>query len=176
MVYVQWQASVSVYMQSLGFPLRTYSLLWTLNGALVFALQPVVSWGTRRIPRLHVHMLVGTVFIALAYALLAVFRQYWAFAAGMVLLTCGEVWVWPAVPAAIARLTPPERQGLLQGLTGGGATLGRMIGPVLGGILYDRGDIHALWLICALFMLCPFVLFLWYGYWGGEWNRVRAEG
>jgi MFS family permease len=162
-VYVQWQSTVSVYMQSLGYPLGSYSILWTLNGLLIFALQPAVAVVARRIPALSVQMMCGSVLFACAYALLLVSHRYAAFVLAMVLLTCGEVLAWPAVPAAIAKLTPAERQGLLQGLTGGGATLGRMIGPVIGGMLYDHGPMPKLLACCVAVCAVPFALFFTYG-------------
>ncbi|MBX6351880.1 MAG: MFS transporter [Thermoflavifilum sp.] len=165
MVYVQWQANVSVFMQSLGYPLRAYSWLWTLNGLLIFALQPLVALGARRLPRLSVHMTLGAVLIGAAYIVVSLSHRYIAFISGMVLLTIGEVWAWPAVPAAMARVSPSERRGLVQGLTGAGATFGRMVGPVLGGWLYDRGDVHLLWTACSVFMIVPILLFLMYSRW-----------
>lgn len=163
LVYVQWQSTVSVFMQQLGFPLPMYSLLWTLNGILIFALQPLISWVTHRMTRLDTQMLLGVCLFALSFFLLSFSVRYGSFVTAMVVTTLGEMFVWPAVPAAIAQMAPAGRIGTLQGLGNAAAICGRMIGPVIGGYLYDHATIHfALSLFCALLFL-PLVCFFVYG-------------
>lgn len=161
-VYVQWQSTVSVYMQSLGFPLTEYSVLWTLNGLLIFLAQPIVQQVVQRYPSLTLHMVGGVALFGLAFALLLFTHRYEFFVLAMVITTAGELFAWPAVPAAIAKVSPEERIGTLQGLVGSSATLGRMIGPVLGGYLYDRATMHAVFLGAALGTLLPLALYLLY--------------
>ncbi len=163
LVYVQWQSTISVYMQRLGFPLPWYSLLWTLNGILIFALQPLVGWVTRRLRQLGVQMLIGVALFAVAFFMLSLSVRYGAFVAAMVVTTVGEMFIWPAVPAAIAQMAPAGRMGSLQGLGNAAAICGRMLGPVIGGWLYDHTTIHlALMLFCLLLAL-PFICFIIYG-------------
>ncbi len=158
-VYVQWQAVISVYMQSLGFSLPSYSVLWTLNGILIFVSQPFVAIVVKRLPSLTIQMVGGIILFAVSFAVLLYFRQYTAFVIAMILTTLGEIFVWPAIPAAVARVSPPNKTGMLQGLVSSAATFGRMVGPLAGGFLYDLGSIHLvlLWGVTAL--LVPLVLF-----------------
>jgi predicted MFS family arabinose efflux permease len=157
-IYVQWQTAISVYMQDLGYPLAAYSALWTLNGVLIFVLQPAVTAVVRRVPNLAWHMAMGMVLYAAAYALVALWHTYPAFVAAMTVMTLGEVLAWPSVPAAIGQLAPPHRLGFLQGLVGSTATLGRMVGPIAGGWLFDHAGVQALlWsaaAACVLPALC----------------------
>jgi predicted MFS family arabinose efflux permease len=162
-IYVQWQNTISVYMQTLGYPLFWYSILWTLNGGLIFVAQPVISLVIRRVPALGVHMVIGTVLYALAYAMLMVGHAYPTFVAGMVVMTLGELFVWPSVPAAVTQLAPPHRLGLLQGMVGSCATLGRMIGPVVGGYLYDHVAINTFLLILSAANVVPALCFVVFG-------------
>ncbi|SFU52949.1 MFS transporter [Alicyclobacillus macrosporangiidus] len=157
-IYVQWQTAISVYMQDLGYPLAAYSALWTLNGVLIFVLQPAVAAVVRRVPYLAWHMAMGMVLYAAAYALVALWHTYPAFVAAMTVMTLGEVLAWPSVPAAIGQLAPLHRLGYLQGLVGSTATLGRMVGPIAGGWLFDHAGVQALlWsasAACVLPALC----------------------
>ena len=41
--YVQWQGAIATHMQELNISLRHYSLLWTINGAMIVCAQPLVS-------------------------------------------------------------------------------------------------------------------------------------
>lgn len=136
-VYTQWQTGNSVRTQALGFDISAFSVLWTLNGALIFAGQPLVSAVVRRLRQPLAQMLLGVVLYALAFGVLLTSDRYAVFVASMVLLTLGEMLLWPVIPATVARLSPPALRGRLQGLILSGATAGRMLGPLLGGMLYD---------------------------------------
>ncbi|MCL6516303.1 MFS transporter [Alicyclobacillus sp.] len=159
-IYVQWQSAISVYMQQLGYPLSAYSVLWTLNGLLIFGLQPAVSVIVRRLPRLEGLMALGVALYAVAFVAIAVRPVYPVFVAAMAVMTFGEVLAWPSVPAAIGQLAPPERLGFLQGLVGSTATLGRMIGPIAGGWLFDHAGAPPLLWAAAALCAVPVALFL----------------
>lgn len=161
-VYVQWQSTISVYMQSLGFKLSEYSVLWTLNGLLIFLAQPAVQWVVRRYPSLTLHMVGGVALFGAAFVLLIFTRRYEFFVLAMVITTAGELFAWPAVPAAVAKVSPEERMGTLQGLVGSSATLGRMLGPVVGGYLYDHASMHAVLLAAAVGTVLPLTLYVMY--------------
>ncbi len=136
--YVQWQTTVAVHMQVLGFSISSYSMLWTLNGLIILAGQPLASFVTRRLPSMKPQILLGNVLFILSFALLVSARSYAAFLGGMALTTLGEMFVWPGVPAAADRLAPDGRRGLYQGIVSGAASTGRAAGPLFGGLLYDR--------------------------------------
>ena len=139
MAYSQWQAVISVYMQTLGYSLASYSLLWTINGVLIVVGQPLVSWVTRRWVRgSTAQMVTGAALFALAFGLVWRYPRYPGFVLGMVVLTLGEMLSFPAFPASAAQMALPGRMGLFQGLVGGAVSAGRMLGPLGGGALYDR--------------------------------------
>lgn len=161
-VYVQWQSTISVYMQSLGDSLSSYSILWTMNGLLIFFSQPLVSWVVQRYPKLSYHMLIGSCLYLLSFALLLCSHVYVSFLFAMVLLTLGEIFVWPAVPAAVSQVCPPERLGLLQGMVGSAATFGRMLGPLWGGLVYDRLSMHGVFVWSLGILLLPLLMFIFY--------------
>lgn len=153
MAYVQWQTTVAVHMQVLGFSLSSYSVLWTLNGALIVLGQPLVTWYTRRSPRIKSHLLLGNVLFIAAFLILVRSTAYSGFLLAMGLATLGEMFVWPGVPAAADQLAPDGRRGMYQGVMSGAASLGRMLGPLLGGLLYDHYPTEVLFLV----MTCLFV-------------------
>jgi MFS family permease len=145
--YVQWQVTVPVHMLALGYPLSRYSLLWTLNGLLILAGQPLVSFVTRRLPAVKAQVLLGNALFILSFLLLPTARAYVSFLAGMALSTFGEMFVWPGVPAAADRMAPPGRRGLYQGLISGAGSAGRAAGPLFGGLLYDSVPTGTLFLV-----------------------------
>lgn len=166
LVYVQWQSAISVYMQGLGIPLSAYSFLWTLNGLVIVAGQPLLSLLLRAVRSLVAQLLLGTALFAGCYMLLLTGQTYSIFVAGMVLLSLGEMIIFPGVPAAVAAVSPPDRRGFLQGFISSAATAGRMVGPLAGGIVYDRFGFAPLLLLMTSLLAVPAGCYLLYG-----WSR-----
>ncbi|MBE3590114.1 MAG: MFS transporter [Firmicutes bacterium] len=137
-VYVQWTATLPNYLKALGVSMPRYSVLWTLNGALILLGQPLVNAVAARLPDPVRQLRLGTALFAVVCVMLMTNTSYAGFVTAMVLTTVGEMFVWPGVPAAAARLAPEGHRGIYQGVVSSAGTAGRMIGPVLGGLLYDH--------------------------------------
>ena len=135
MAYTQWQTTTAAYMHGEGFSLPSYSVLWTLNGVLILAGQPATSWVARRWPAARHQLLVGSGLFCTAYGLLMLSHAYAGYVVAMVLGTLGEMLVWPAVPTAAARLAPAGQEGRYQGWVASATSAGRMVGPLVGGLL-----------------------------------------
>lgn len=170
-VYSQWQTGNSIRTQQLGFGLSAFSALWTLNGVLIFVGQPVLGLMVRLLRRATAQMVAGTVLYALAFGVLLTSDRYGVFVTSMVLLTFGEMLLWPIFPATVARLSPPERRGSLQGFILSGQTIGRMIGPLLGGMLYDAAGYAAQMKVMTSGLIVPLLAILVYAR-----TRRPAEG
>ncbi|MEH7086021.1 MFS transporter [Neobacillus drentensis] len=155
--YIQWQTSISNYMHQLGFPLSAYSALWTINGVLILLGQPLIQWLMARMKaRMKWQLLSGVLFFMATFGLLSQSHSYGGFVAGMVIMTIGEILIFPAVPAIADRLAPLDRRGMYQGLVSGAANVGRTIGPLLGGLLYDGFGPLVMLFVCIL--ICGFAL------------------
>lgn len=155
LVYCQWQSAGSVHMEALGYELSAYSVLWTLNGALIFFGQPLVALVVRTVRQPWSQMVLGTVLYAAAFGLLLTSTEYRVFVASMTVLTLGEMIHMPAVPAAIEQLSPPSMRGRLQGLALAGMTGGRMVGPLIGGMLYDAFGFYRLIAVMTAGLVVP---------------------
>jgi predicted MFS family arabinose efflux permease len=162
-VYVQWQGPLAVHMQALGIGLPAYSALWTINGAVIVVGQPLLALALRHVSSLTGQLLLGTLLYGGAMGLLVGSHAYPFFVAGMVVLTFGEMLIWPGVPAAIDQVAPPERRGLLQGAVGSVSAAGRMVGPLVGGLFYDHLGFGALVLGMLALLAVPLAAFWWYG-------------
>ncbi len=146
MAYSQWSSTVSIFMKTHGYGMFQYGFLWTVNGALIFLLQPLLSLLVRRAVRsLGRQLAAGAALYATAFALVAASRGLPWYIAAMAVMTLGEVLIAPALPAAVAQLAPPERLGFFQGFVGSMSAGGRMVGPTVGGFLYDRWGPRVLW-------------------------------
>ncbi|MFC0562042.1 MDR family MFS transporter [Halalkalibacter alkalisediminis] len=163
LAYTQWQANVSVHTQSLGISLQYYSLLWTVNGLMIVFAQPIIAWIIRKWVRtLKQQMIVGVFIFILSYTILLHASVFTMFFVAMIVLTIGEMFVWPAVPTIASQLAPKNKEGFYQGIINSVATGGRMIGPLLGGLMVDFYSIQVLiWLLLILFVLAITVLFVY---------------
>lgn len=72
----------------------------------------------------------------------------------MVILTIGEMLVWPAIPTIASQLSPKGKEGLFQGIVNSTATGGRMVGPLVGGIVVDLYGMSTLFIsLMVLFVI-----------------------
>lgn len=157
--YSQWTTTVATHLQALGFSIPQYSVLWTINGAVILLGQPLISALTRRIPDVSRQILVGTGAYVVVFLLLIHDRDYAGFVGLMVLLTLGEMLVWPGVPAAADRLASEGNRGAYQGLVSGATSAGRMTGPLVGGLIYDAASPADVFIVMTLVMAAAWAVF-----------------
>ncbi len=174
-VYVQWTTVLSTYMQSLGISLRQYSLLWTLNGALILFGQPLISWVIKHFARtLKAQMLLGTYVFAFSMLILSQTTAYAGFFIAMFVMTIGEMLVWPAVPTVAAEFTPAGQEGFIQGLVSGTGSAGRMLGPLLGAFIFQTFEAQGLLYIMAGLSLTSVAFFVLHSSFQNHKRRVVA--
>jgi MFS family permease len=135
--YVQWQTTIAAYTQEINISIEQYSILWTINGAIIVLGQPIMNQLIKGVKSIKTQIIIGTVIFILSFAVAASAEKFIWFIASMTILTIGEMLIWPAVPTIADQLAPPGREGFYQGIVNSTATGGRMIGPVLGGLLVD---------------------------------------
>lgn len=161
--YVQWQSTISTYTQEIGITLKQYSLLWTINGALIVLAQPLISPVVKRLEhRIKLQMVVGLLIMLISFIVVAFAEQFTMFVVSMVILTLGEMFVWPAVPTIANQLAPEGKIGFYQGIVNSTATIGRMIGPVIGGVIADLQGMSMMLLFITVFMAAAIVPALLY--------------
>ena len=156
--YSQWSATISSYTQGLGMSLSEYSLLWTINGLMIVAVQPIIKPLITRWENKIKHQLVlGLVLMSASFMVVYFAQDFKMFAAAMIILTFGEVFFTPVIPLIANRLAPQGQQGFYQGLVNSATTIGRMIGPVFGGFMVDMYGMQVLMVILSIFILIAII-------------------
>jgi MFS family permease len=146
--YVQWSTTIAAYIQELHISLKQYGLLWTINGALIVLGQPLLKVFIKHFAKsLKTQMLIGMVVFIGSFLIVANAHAFTGFVVGMVILTIGEMFVWPAVPTVAFSLAPKGREGFYQGVVNSMATGGRMLGPLAGGMLVDTYGMPMLFIV-----------------------------
>ncbi len=153
--YSQWATNLSSHTQNMGLSLKEYSLLWTINGLMILALQPIVSPLIRRWQnKIKLQLAFGIIVMMISFIVILFAENFTMFAVSMIIITVGEVFVWPAVPTIASQLAPEGRDGFYQGIVNSASTLGKMIGPFIGGIVVDQSGMPALiFILCVLFII-----------------------
>ncbi|MGR3765431.1 MDR family MFS transporter [Rossellomorea sp. NS-SX7] len=157
--YVQWQSTIATYTQEINISLKQYSLLWTINGALIVLAQPLLSKAIKRFEdNLKLQIIIGTVIFMVSFGVASVSDTFEWFAISMIILTIGEMLIWPAVPTIANSLAPKGREGFYQGIVNSTATGGRMIGPFIGGVLVDLFSMQILFMTLIGFFIISLTL------------------
>lgn len=155
--YVQWQTTIASYTQDIGIPLDQYSFLWAINGFLIVLGQPLIKIITTKITSEKMHIYIGNSILIFSFIIVMFAEQFTMFAIAMVILTFGEMLVWPAIPTLANDLAPPGRSGFYQGFVNSVAAGGRMIGPIVGGFIVDLLNIEILFYVLIVILFIPFV-------------------
>ncbi|WP_205527790.1 MDR family MFS transporter [Listeria costaricensis] len=147
--HVQWQSNLSTYMTAdKGVTTAQYGQLWSLNGAMIvlgqFILIPLVN---RFKKHLLAQIYIGILLFVAAFIVAMQAEVYSGFVLGMIFLTLGEMFAWPAIPTIAYQLAPHGSAGLYQGLVNGMATAARMLAPFLGAVIVaEFGGMTALFI------------------------------
>ncbi|HLR14354.1 MAG TPA: MFS transporter [Bacillota bacterium] len=155
--YSQWQTTIASHTQDVGIPLEQYSLLWALNGFLIVLGQPLVRQFTKRIPTLKTQIYIGNSILISSFIIAMFAEEFAFFITAMAILTVGEMLVWPAIPALAHELAPSGKAGFYQGFVNSVAAAGRMMGPIIGGLIVDQLNIRLLFYIIIGLMFVPFI-------------------
>ncbi|WP_318614150.1 MFS transporter [Sporosarcina sp. YIM B06819] len=138
LIYSQWSTTISTHALSLGVTLTEYSFLWTLNGLLIVAGQPLINPIIKRLEhKLKAQVVIGIVIFLISFIVVSFAGSFKMFVVSMMIVTFGEMFAWPAIPTLASKLAPKGRDGFYQGIVNSAATIGRMIGPFAGGVLVD---------------------------------------
>ncbi|MFF3922165.1 MFS transporter [Paenibacillus lactis] len=155
-----WNTGVSPFIISEGMSKTAYGYLWTLNGILIFAAQPVTKLIKRWFARTESsQMAVSALFYLSAYLVIVAMHSYPGMVLAMVLATLGEMLISPAIPAFIS-----ERAGRAApfyiGVAGGMGAAGRVLGPYAMGTMYDGGGLTPVAWLAAVTAVLSFASFV----------------
>ncbi|PGY09905.1 MFS transporter [Bacillus sp. AFS031507] len=174
--YVQWPTTIASYTQEIHISLTQYSLLWSINGALIVVGQPLLNGVLKYFTAsLKLQMIIGIGIFIVSFLVAGKATMFSGFLVGMIILTIGEMFIWPAVPTVAFELAPKGREGFYQGIVNSTATGGRMIGPLLGGMLVDLYSMSVLFTVLIGLFIIAIVTTLLYDRRLKVENKVSAE-
>ncbi|EHJ07708.1 MDR family MFS transporter [Staphylococcus simiae] len=159
--YIQWESTIASFTQSINISMSQYSVLWTINGIMILVAQPLIK------PVLYIlkgnlkkQMFVGIIIFMMSFLVTSFAQSFTIFVVGMIILTFGEMFVWPAVPTIANHLAPKGKQGQYQGFVNSAATIGKAVGPFLGGVLVDVFNMRMMFLGMIVLLVGALILLI----------------
>jgi Sugar phosphate permease len=149
-----WTTGVSPFIIEHGMSKQMFGYLWTLNGILIFAAQPVTNLIKRAAASsIKAQLTASAVLYMSGYVVILAMHSFPGMVLGMILTTFGEMLIAPAIPAFLSENSGKNAPFYL-GLTGGIGSVGRVIGPYMMGGFYDGGGLTPVaWLAVLTAML-----------------------
>ncbi len=98
----------------------------------------------------------------MSFVVLIFAKTFTMFIVAMVILTFGEMFIWPVVPTLASVLAPKGKDGFFQGLINGFATFGRMLGPVVGGVLAQAYGMQVTFIVLIGILFLAAIPFFFY--------------
>ncbi|AMG60406.1 MFS transporter [Staphylococcus lugdunensis] len=145
--YIQWESTIASFTQDIDISMSQYSILWTVNGIMILVAQPLISPVIRILKgNIKKQMIVGIIIFMVSFLVTSFAEQFSVFLIGMIILTFGEMFVWPAVPTIANFLAPDGKQGQYQGFVNSASTVGKAFGPLIGGILVDAFNMSTMFI------------------------------
>lgn len=151
--YSQWMSNLSVYFLDLGFKTSFYSRLWVVNGIGIILIQLLLL--KKKIFRSALLQAQwGISFLICSFILMVFAKTEIPIVIAMILLTTGEALYVPSSPVVVDENTPAKDKGRNQGLVNVFSSLGKALGPFVGGLAIDTVG------YCNVFIIAVGILFV----------------
>lgn len=161
-VYQQMYSSLSVYLRDYhAFSPKDYGYLMTTSAITVVLFQFWVSRTIKYRPQ-FLMMAVGTIFYMIGFTLFGIVNAFAFFALNIVIITIGEMIVFPTSQALATNFAPADMRGRYMAMFGLSWAIPSTIGPGAAGYILDNYNPNWLWYIggalCGLSFLAYYAL------------------
>lgn len=146
-VYAQIDSSLPIFLAQLEKS-QLYPALLAINAGIVVLFQYFVSRWTEK-KSILTSLLVGCCFVILGFFSFAAGEEHSAFITGIILITFGEILIFPVSSLFIDRLADDRMRGIYYGANQF-SQMGLFLGPLVGGWLLDAVGGRNLWWLMVL--------------------------
>jgi MFS family permease len=154
----QMGSTFALHVRALGFPSRAYGLLISMNGMLIVVFElGITQWTRRFAPRPMIAL--GYLLAGAGFALTGIARTLPVLAATVVIWTLGEMISSPVAGAYSVQLAPEQYRGRYLGMLMMMWSLGMVIGPSAGTLVFERNP-AAVWTACGVLGVIGAILML----------------
>ncbi|HJU65750.1 MAG TPA: MFS transporter [Gemmatimonadaceae bacterium] len=147
LVIFQGYSTVPLHIDALGYSSRVYGALMSLNGVLIVCFELALTSFTHRAPAPRV-IAAGYLLTGIGFALTGVALSLPMLAFSVVIWTLGEMLCSPVSAAHVADIAPQHMRGRYQAAFGLTFSIGTILAPMLGTLLFSWSS-TSLWIACA---------------------------
>jgi MFS family permease len=160
LVYQQMYGTLSVYLRDEhGMDSQTYGILMTASAITVIIFQFSVSRWLRD-KQQFLMMGLGTLFFMVGFSMIGFISAYWLFAVALVVITIGEMIVFPVSSGLAANFAPEAMRGRYMAFYGLSWAIPSIIGQVAAGYILDYLNPNLVWYLGGI--LSAFSAFSYY--------------
>lgn len=152
LVYFQSTSGLPIAMTDLGMGLGDYSVLLTINGFMLCALQIPAMKLFSRMGNSRV-LILGLAVTVIGYGVQTVAGSWAGFALAVVLWTLGELGTFPIATTIVAAMAPASARGTYQGVYNVLWSLSIALAPLIGGAVIGRFGGRTLWIACTIALI-----------------------
>lgn len=135
----QVTSTFPLYIRASGHSAQTYGFLISFNGVLIILFELALTAWTQRFPPQPV-IALGYALFGVGFALAGVSRAIPMLMLSVVIWTTGEMIYAPVTGAHVSNLAPPQYRGRYYGMWGLTWSIGMLLGPALGTLLFQRNE------------------------------------
>ena len=135
----QVTSTFPLYIHDSGYSARTYGFLISFNGVLIVLFElALTGWTQRFAPRSMIAL--GYALFGIGFAFAGVSRSIPMMMIAVVVWTIGEMIYAPVTGAYVSNLAPEQYRGRYHGMWGLTWSIGMILGPALGTLLFERNQ------------------------------------
>jgi MFS family permease len=167
LVYQQQYGALAVYLRDVhNISSKSYGLMLSISGLEVVLFQIWISRTIRKYPP-FLMMVLGALVFMVGFTMIGVVRGFEFFVLAVIIITIGEMILFPTNKALAANFAPAEMRGRYMAIYDLGWTIPATFGPAAAGFLLDHYDPNLLWFLggalCVVSAISFYALHLWLG-------------
>jgi predicted MFS family arabinose efflux permease len=170
-VYQQQYSSLAVYLKDVhSISPKMYGSMLSVAGLEVVLLQFWVTRQTRKYPPFMM-MVLGSLFFMAGFAMIGFVQQAGGFLMAVIIITMGEMIMFPTNKALAINFAPMEMRGRYMAVYDLGWTIPATLGPAAAGLILDNFNPNLLWVVGGLLCAASAVIFYFMHFWLGTQER-----
>ncbi len=163
-VYQQQYGALAVYLRNVHqISSKSYGLILAMEGLEVVLFQIWISRAIRKYPP-FLMMMLGALFFMVGFAMIGFVSGLEFFILAAIIITIGEMIMFPTNKALAVNFAPPEMRGRYMAVYDLGWTIPATLGPAAAGLILDSYHPNLLWyiggILCAVAAVSFYALHL----------------
>jgi len=159
LVYMQMNSTLSVFLRDVhGFSAQSFGLLLSMNAAMVVLFQ---FWITRKISKYAPMkmMAFGSIFLMIGFGMYGFISEPYMFFIAMVIITVGEMIVYPIGQSTAASFAPEDKRGQYMAVYAFQWAIPNLFGVLAAGLIMEYIGPNWVWYLAGILSIFSMIGF-----------------